>query len=192
MIINMTFTGKPLKNAITKVKTLIDQLLLHPDVHFGNKFVLKTLLDCESTDLMKYWIQTNTNDNPDSIFDLVTAINKHFGLDSIICSLSDTDVITVMNTLPASESDYTDTTMANDIAVVPVTTTNDAAYDSLEEVDLDPATAAMLEIGPDLISDDNNALKEFEIIDDFMDKKTSKYPSDNDEFSTVTNGYVRG
>jgi len=44
MIINMTFTGKPLKNAITKVKTLIDQLLLYPDVHFANKFVLKALL----------------------------------------------------------------------------------------------------------------------------------------------------
>jgi hypothetical protein len=78
------------------VKNILDQLLLHTDIPFANQFVLKTLLDCESTDLMKSWIMTRTDDDPDTIFDLVNAIIKISGLDSIICSMSEPNLITVI------------------------------------------------------------------------------------------------
>ena len=183
MVINMTFTGKPLKSSLTNVKNLLDKLLLHPDTSFVTKFALKILLDCESTNLMKSWIKTNTDDDPDTIFDLVTAIIKHFGLDSIICSMSETNVITVMDTLPEPRSDHTDTIVTDDIAdslpAVPVTET-DSAFASMEKAFLSPLDREMIASVNASASD----AKDDDAMDDnnFIDEKP------NDEFSTVKNG----
>eukprot|EP00979_Chaetoceros_neogracilis_P015807 scaffold6554_cov307-Chaetoceros_neogracile.AAC.4 len=107
--------------------------------------------------------------------------------------MSETNVITVMDTLPESRSDHTDTIVTDDIAdslpAVPVTET-DSAFALLEKSFFSPPDTAVIASVNASASDakDDDAMDDNNFIDekpqaDFIDEKPK-----NDEFSTVKNG----